>query len=134
MAENLKLYIGGEWTEGTGETFHELVSPATGEHIANVPLASAADIERAVAAARVAQDEFRHWSAFERAALMHRIADAVSESVAEIARIQTLEQGKPYHAESIDDIAEANQYFINAAEDVKRLEGRVIPTTDRNKR
>jgi succinate-semialdehyde dehydrogenase/glutarate-semialdehyde dehydrogenase len=134
MVENLKLYIAGEWTEGTGDSAHELISPATGEHIANVPLASPADIDRAIAAARVAQDEYRHWSAFERADLLHRIAEAVEQDAREIARIQTLEQGKPYHAESLDDIAEANEYFTNAAEDVKRLEGRVIPTTDRNKR
>ncbi|MDH3730202.1 MAG: aldehyde dehydrogenase family protein [Acidimicrobiia bacterium] len=134
MVETLKLYIGGEWTEGTGDSVHELISPVTGEHIANVPLASASDIDRAVAAARTAQDEFRHWSAFERAELLHRIADAVEPNSDEIARLQTLEQGKPYHAESIYDIGEANQYFINAAEDVKRLEGRVIPATDRNKR
>ncbi len=134
MVENLKLYIGGEWTEGTGDSVHALISPATGEHIADVPMASAADIDHAVAAARTAQDEFQHWSAFERAELLHRIADAVAQNSDEIARLQTLEQGKPYHAESINDIGEANQYFINAAEDVKRLEGRVIPTTDRNKR
>ncbi|MEE8330651.1 MAG: aldehyde dehydrogenase family protein [Acidimicrobiia bacterium] len=134
MVENLKLYIGGEWTEGTGDSVHELISPATGEHIANVPMASAADIDDAVAKALGAQDDFRHWSAFERAELLHRIANAVEQNSAEIARIQTLEQGKPYHAESIADIGEANQYFTIAAEDVKRLEGRVIPTTDRNKR
>jgi succinate-semialdehyde dehydrogenase/glutarate-semialdehyde dehydrogenase len=134
VAEDLKIYLAGEWTEGTGDSVHELVSPVTGEHIANVPLASTADIDRAVAAAQEAQDDFRHWSAFERAELLHRIADAVEENVEEIARIQTLEQGKPYHAESLDDIAEANEYFTNAAEDVKRLEGRVIPTTDRAKR
>ncbi|NQV06083.1 aldehyde dehydrogenase [bacterium] len=134
MVENLKLYLAGEWTEGTGDEVHELISPATGEHVANVPLAAPADIDRAVAAAREAQAEYRHWSAFERADLLHRIADAVESDVTEIARIQTLEQGKPYHAESVADIAEANQYFTNSAEDVKRLEGRVIPTTDRNKR
>ncbi len=134
VAEDLKLYVAGDWTEGTGDTVHELISPVTGEHIANVPLASPADIEHAVAAARDAQDEYRHWSAFERAELLHRVSDAVRDNVDEIARIQTLEQGKPYHAESLDDITEANEYFTNAAEDVKRLEGRVIPTTDRNKR
>lgn len=134
MAEMAKIYIAGEWTEGTGDDVHELVSPATGEHIATIPIASQADIDRAVAAARQAQEEFRHWSPFERADLCHRIADAVTELVAEIARLQTLEQGKPYHAESLDDIEEANQYFINAAEDIKRLGGEVIPTTDRNKR
>ena len=53
VAEDLKLYIAGEWSEGTGDAVHELVSPVTGEHIANVPLPSAADIDRAVAAAQV---------------------------------------------------------------------------------
>jgi succinate-semialdehyde dehydrogenase/glutarate-semialdehyde dehydrogenase len=134
MRRELELYIAGEWTEGTGDEVHELVSPATGEHIATVPIASQADVDRAVAAARAAQDEYRHWSAFERADLCTRIAGAVASNVAEIARIQTLEQGKPYHAESLGDIEEANQYFLNAAEDVKRLTGDVIPTSDRNKR
>ncbi len=134
MAEDLALYLAGEWTEGTGGSHHELLSPATGDHIANVPLASRHDIDGAVAVARAAQDEFRFWSAFERADLCHRIASAVEDLVPEVARIQTLEQGKPYHAESLDDIEEANQYFINAAEDVKRLSGENIPTTDRNKR
>jgi succinate-semialdehyde dehydrogenase/glutarate-semialdehyde dehydrogenase len=134
VAENLKLFIAGEWTEGTGDQHHELISPVTGEHIADVPLASAQDLDRAVAAARRATDEMRHWSAFERADLCLRIAAAIEPLEAEIARIQTLEQGKPYHAESLDDIAEANQYFYNAAEDVKRLAGEVIPTSDRHKR
>lgn len=134
MTEDLRIYLAGEWTEGTGTEIRAVHSPATGEHIANVPIASADDVDRAVAAAREAQDEYRHWTAIERAALMHRIADAVAEQIEEIARIQTLEQGKPYHAESLADIEEANQYFINAAEDVKRLKGEVIPTTDRNKR
>ncbi len=131
---DLEIYLAGEWTAGTGSHHHELISPVTGEHIANVPIASRGDVDRAVAAARRAQDEYRFWSAFERAELCHRIADAVEGLVEQIARIQTLEQGKPYHAESLDDIAEANQYFLNAAEDIKRLEGRNIPTTDRNKR
>ena len=134
MAKTLDLYIAGEWTPGTGDTHHRLMSPVTGEHIADVPLASAADIDRAVAAARSAQDEYRHWSVFERAALCIRIAAAIDTMVPEIARIQTLEQGKPYHAESLTDIAEANQYFLNAAEDVKRLSGEVIPTSARSKR
>ncbi len=134
MAEVVKLYIAGEWTEGTGAEVHPLHSPVTGEHIADVPLASPQDIDRAVAAARRAQDEFRHWSAIERAELNHRIAEAIQPLIADIARIQTLEQGKPYFAESLDDIEEANTYFTESAEDVKRLEGSVIPTSDRNVR
>jgi acyl-CoA reductase-like NAD-dependent aldehyde dehydrogenase len=131
---DLEIYLAGEWTHGTGDEVHQLVSPVTGEHIANVPIASPADIDRAILAANEAQDEYRHWTAIERAHLMHRIAEAVSENIDEVARLQTLEQGKPYHAESLDDIAEANEYFLNAAEDVKRLNGSVLPTSDRRKR
>ena len=134
MARDLEIYLAGEWTEGTGDGHHELISPVTGEHVANVPMASDADVDEAVTAARAAQEEYRFWSAFERAELCHRVAAAIEDLVPEIARIQTLEQGKPYHAESLADITEANQYFLNAAEDVKRLGGENIPTTDRNKR
>jgi len=134
MAETVKLYIAGEWTEGTGTAAHQLRSPGSGEHIADIPIASRIDIDRAVAAAREAHEDMRHWSAFERAELCARIAAEVEPLVEDIARIQTMEQGKPYHAESLDDIAEANEYFLNAAEDVKRLSGEVIPTSDRNKR
>ncbi len=134
MAEAVKLYIAGEWTEGTGTEVHQLVSPVNGEHIADIPIASRDDVDRAVAAARAAQDEYRHWSAIERAELNHRIAGAIEPLIEEVARVQTLEQGKPYHEESLADVDEANSYFSESAEDVKRLEGAVIPTTDRNVR
>ena len=76
----------------------------------------------------------RHWTAFERADLCLRIYELWQERVEEVARILTLEQGKPFHAEAIDDIAESGDYFQIAAEDVKRLSGDLIPTTERNRR
>ncbi len=76
----------------------------------------------------------RHWTAFERADLCLRIYKLWQERVDEVARILTLEQGKPFHAEAIDDIAESGDYFQIAAEDVKRLSGDLIPTTERNRR
>ncbi|HEY7563963.1 MAG TPA: aldehyde dehydrogenase family protein [Acidimicrobiia bacterium] len=134
MATDLKLFIAGEWTEGTGDGYYELHSPGTGEHLANVPRASAADVDRAVAAGRVATEEMRHWSAFERAELCLRAYELWQGRVEEIARILTKEQGKPFRAEAIDDIAESGDYLQIAAEDVKRLKGDLIPTTERNRR
>lgn len=134
MVETVKLFIAGEWTEGTGDAVHRLISPVTGAHIADIPIASRADVDHAVAAAQTAQDDYRHWSAIERAELNHRIAAAIEPLIEEIARTQTLEQGKPYHEESLGDITEANTYFTESAEDVKRLMGSVIPTTDRSVR
>ena len=134
MAEDLRLFIAGEWTEGSGEGHYEVTSPVTGEHIYNVPVASQGDIDRAVAAGREATEEMRHWTAFERAELCLRIYELWQERIEEVARILTLEQGKPLSAESIDDIAESADYFQIAAEDVKRLSGEYIPTTSRSRR
>lgn len=134
MPQDLKLFIAGEWTEGTGEGHYEVSSPVTGEHIYNVPIASQADMDRAVSAARLATDEMRHWTAFERAELCLRIYELWQHKIEEVARILTMEQGKPFTAEAIDDISEASDYFQIAAEDVKRLSGEVIPTTERNRR
>ena len=134
MATELKLFIAGEWTEGTGDDHYEVKSPVTGEHIYNVPKASQDDIDRAVAAAREATHEMRHWTAFERADLCLRIYELWQDKVEEVAKILTLEQGKPFHEESLDDIEESGDYFQIAAEDVKRLAGEVIPTTERNRR
>ena len=121
MTRDLKLLIDGEFTEGTGDEVYEVHSPVTGEHIANVPVASKADIDRAVAAARRATEEMRHWTAFERAELCLRIYELWQERIEDVARTLTLEQGKPYKSEAIDDIAESGDYFQIAAEDVKRL-------------
>jgi succinate-semialdehyde dehydrogenase/glutarate-semialdehyde dehydrogenase len=134
MAEDLRLFIAGEWTEGTGEGHYEVKSPVTGEHIYNVPIASQADIDRAVAAGHGATEEMRRWTAFERAELCLRVYELWQERIEDVARILTLEQGKPFAAESIDDIAESADYFHIAAEDAKRLAGEVIPTTERNRR
>ncbi|HKX76673.1 MAG TPA: aldehyde dehydrogenase family protein, partial [Acidimicrobiia bacterium] len=134
MTTDLKLFIAGEWTDGTGSESYQLRSPATGEHLANVPIASQADVDRAVAAGQAASEEMRHWSAFERAELCLRAYEIWQQRVEEVARILTLEQGKPYKAEAIDDIAESGDYLHIAAEDAKRLKGDLIPTTERNRR
>ena len=134
MVQDLKLFIAGEWTDGSGDDHYEISSPVTGEHIYNVPKASQADIDRAVAAAREATEEMRHWTAFERAELCLRIYDLWQGQIEHVARILTTEQGKPLAEESIDDIAESADYFQIAAEDVKRLAGEVIPTTERTRR
>lgn len=134
LSTDLKLFIAGEWTEGSGDGHYELRSPGTGEHLANVPLASTYDIDRAVAAARAATEEMRHWSAFERAELCLRAYEIWQDRIEDIARILTMEQGKPFKAEAIEDIAESGDYLHIAAEDAKRMKGDLIPTTERNRR
>jgi succinate-semialdehyde dehydrogenase/glutarate-semialdehyde dehydrogenase len=130
----LQNFIGGDWAEATGEDSREIVSPVSGEKLADVPNASEADIARAARAAREAQPRWGARTAWERAEVCHAIADLIEERKEDFARELSLEQGKPYVGEAIPDIEETAENFRIAAEDVKRMETAVIPSQDTNKR
>src|ERR671919_307227 len=130
----LQNFIGGDWVEATGESAREIVSPVTGEKLADAPNAGGEDIERAARAAREAQPAWAALSAWERAKVCHAIADLIEERLDDFARELALEQGKPYKAEAIPDIEETAENFRIAAEDVKRMESAIIPSQDVGKR
>ena len=130
----LQNFVGGSWVEATGDGVREVVSPVTGETLAEAPDASPEDVSRATRAARYAQPAWEALSVFERAEVMHRIADVLEERQEELARSLTLENGKPFKAEALDDITEMADNFRSSAEDAKRLESAVIPTQDAGKR
>jgi acyl-CoA reductase-like NAD-dependent aldehyde dehydrogenase len=130
----LKNFIGGDWVESTGEQVREIVSPVTGEKLADVPDASPEDVARAAKAAREAQPCWAALSAWDRAKVCHAIADLIDERLDDFARELSLEQGKPYKAEAIPDIEETAENFRIAAEDVKRMETAIIPSQDVGKR
>jgi succinate-semialdehyde dehydrogenase/glutarate-semialdehyde dehydrogenase len=130
----LRNFIGGDWVDATGDTAREVVSPVTGDKLADAPDASPADLDRAVAAARDAQPRWAALSAWDRAGVCHAIADLIDERREEFARELCLEQGKPYRAEGLPDIDETAENFRIAAEDVKRMESAIIPSQDVNKR
>jgi acyl-CoA reductase-like NAD-dependent aldehyde dehydrogenase len=130
----LRNFVGGDWVEASGDSSREIVSPVTGEKLADVPNASEEDIRRAARSAREAQPKWAALSAWDRAAVCHAIADLMEERKEEFARELSLEQGKPYVAEAIPDIEETAENFRIAAEDVKRMESAVIPSQDVNKR
>ncbi|MFL1380301.1 MULTISPECIES: aldehyde dehydrogenase family protein [unclassified Nocardiopsis] len=127
-----ELYLAGRYVAGEGDVV-PVTSPVTGEHLADPAQPSGAQIDRAVAAARRAYDDYSRWSTHERAALCHRIADGIRADREELARLTTLEQGKPIH-EARDDVEDSAAIFEDAAEDAKRLYGETIPSTDRDKR
>ncbi|WP_308465975.1 aldehyde dehydrogenase family protein [Rathayibacter soli] len=128
-----QLYINGEYTDGTSGQSVDIISPATGQRIASLPVPGRPELDRAVAAAREAQSAWRDVGVWQRAAICHRIGTELEKRVDELARLQTLEQGKPL-AESIADIKEAAQLFHLHAEDAVRLHGETMPSNDTNKR
>ncbi|MFL5955019.1 MAG: aldehyde dehydrogenase family protein [Gaiellaceae bacterium] len=127
------MFVDGRWTPSlSGETF-TADSPATGEAIGEVPQGARDDAQLAIGAANRAADSWSRTTAFERAALMHRVADAVEARRDELAHTLTLDQGKPLH-ESRDEVEELIAYWRNAAEDGKRLEGRLANSFTPGKR
>jgi succinate-semialdehyde dehydrogenase/glutarate-semialdehyde dehydrogenase len=130
----LSTHVAGRWEAAeSGETF-EATSPSTGERIATVPLGGRADARRAIDAAGSAAPGWAAASAFERAAVLGRIAAAIADRRDELARTLTLDQGKPLHAEAYDEVDELIRYFTMAEADATRLEGLILPSVDPNKR
>ncbi|MFE0801379.1 NAD-dependent succinate-semialdehyde dehydrogenase [Streptomyces sp. NPDC058812] len=123
----VRMYIAGEWCQGgTGRTA-PIVDPATEEVIGEVPLATTADLDRALDAAAAG---FRTWRATpvtERTRVLHAAADLISERAAEIGRISTQEQGKPLR-ESTGEARRTAGTLRWHADDARRAYGRIIPT------
>ena len=123
-----RLFIAGAWQEARAGAAIEATSPATGESIGQVAQGDRDDARRAVAAARAAFPGWAAATAFERAAALRRIADACERRRDELARVLTLDQGKPLHAESYDEVDELVAMWRGAAEDGLRIEGIVAPS------
>ncbi|HKC77755.1 MAG TPA: aldehyde dehydrogenase family protein, partial [Gaiellaceae bacterium] len=133
MADAARMFVDGAWAEAASGATFTASSPATGEAIAEVPEGDRDDAERAIAAANRAADGWAQAGAFERAAAMHRIADEVERRRDELTHTLTLDQGKPV-TEARDEVGELVAYWRNAAEDAKRLEGRVPNSVSGDKR
>jgi acyl-CoA reductase-like NAD-dependent aldehyde dehydrogenase len=119
------MFIDGEWCDAAGGATVEATSPATGESLGPVADGSRADAQRAVAAANAAFPAWAARTGFERAAFLHRVADACERRAGELARILTLDQGKPLKAEAEVEVGELIEFFRMAAEDGKRLTGTI---------
>lgn len=133
MTTTSSFFVNGAYVSGQGTGIVEVTSPSTGERAGAIPEAVAADVDAAVRAARAAQPAWAATNVWERAELCHRIGDELAKRVDELARLQTLEQGKPL-AESVADIEEAAKLFHLHAEDAVRLHGETLPSTDSSKR
>jgi acyl-CoA reductase-like NAD-dependent aldehyde dehydrogenase len=129
-----RMRIGNNWDDGSSGQFLEIVSPATGAVIGAVPLATRQDAARAVAAAVAAKPLIARMSVWDRSKLCLRVAAAIEARAEDLARLLTLEQGKPFHAEAKGEIAAAVTAFRNAAEQIKWLETAAFPLEDGNKR
>jgi 1-pyrroline dehydrogenase len=115
--------IGGEWVDASSGETMEVLNPSTGEVIAEVPRASAEDVDRAVQAAKKALVEWLETTPAERAEMLLKLADALDEHGDEIAELESLNVGKPLSS-ARDEIPVATdniRFFAGAA---RVLEGK----------
>jgi aldehyde dehydrogenase (NAD+) len=124
-----KLLINNRWIDSeSGKTF-ATINPSTGEEICQIAEADAADVEKAVKAARAAFERgpWRKMAASERGRLLHRLADLIEKHADELARLESVDNGKPFTiAKAVDVAASAGcyRYFAGWAD---KIHGKTIP-------
>jgi succinate-semialdehyde dehydrogenase / glutarate-semialdehyde dehydrogenase len=123
-----KAYVNGEFTSAaSGETF-EVHDPSSGQVVGVCPEMSRADVEQAVGAATEAFSAFRHTLARERASILMRWFDLMTENLDDLATLITWESGKPL-ADSRGEVAYAASFLRWFSEEAPRLYGDTIPAT-----
>lgn len=125
--EKLAMLIDGEWTAGSGSQSVPVVNPATEETLGELPLATAADLDRALEASRRGFEIWKAKPAVERQAVLEKTARLLEERRDAIARCCTLEIGKPLK-ESLMELDFVIGILRWYAEEGKRAYGRVIPS------
>jgi len=119
-------YIDGEFRSGTGDGELAVISPATGQELGRYQVASQDDVEQAIECAHRAFASWRQTGATQRSALLRKVAQEMRLDRDQLARQITLELGKPI-SESQKEVDVAAEMFEWAAEEARRLYGRVIP-------
>jgi succinate-semialdehyde dehydrogenase/glutarate-semialdehyde dehydrogenase len=122
---DLKLFIDGSWRAGEDRDHFTVINPVTGSGIAELPLATDADLDEALDAAARSWPEWRSTDVEKRAAILHKAADLLRERAEQIGRILTQEQGKIF-PEARAEVLGSAQLFDWYAEEIKRDYGRTL--------
>ena len=128
-----KCFINGEWVDSSsGETL-EVNNPASLEIIGNVPKCSTIETKAAINNANNAFQSWKETTAKERSIILRKWSELISENVDDLAKIMTIEQGKPL-AEAKGEILMGSSYIEFYAEEAKRVYGDIIPDPRPGKR
>ncbi|EAU00182.1 aldehyde dehydrogenase family protein [Campylobacter curvus] len=114
MAELLSkygLFINGEWRDAKNGATLKTYDPANGKFLAEIADATEEDVNDAVKAARAAFNKFRHSTVAERSHLLNKIADVIEANKEHLARVETMDNGKPIRETLNVDIPFAAEHF-----------------------
>ena len=123
----LALFIDGQFRSGEGRATEPVFNPAIAAPLADLPHATRADLDEALAAANRAFPAWAATTALERSAILRRAAQLIRDRIEAIAVIMTLEQGKPL-MESRSELHHAADIIDWYAEEGRRAYGRVVPS------
>jgi len=126
-------YLDGQWVQAKSGAMINVDNPATGEIIGRVPKLGGAETRQAIEAANRAFPAWSKRTAKERAAVLRRWFDLMMANQEDLARLMTLEQGKPL-AESKGEVAYAAAFLEWFGEEAKRVYGDTIPQHQADKR
>jgi aldehyde dehydrogenase (NAD+) len=125
-----KLLINGKWVNSaSGKTF-PTINPSTGEVITQIAEADAVDVDRAVIAARAAFETGawrRQMTASQRGAMINRLADLIEKHADELAQLESLDNGKPYHVARAADLPLTIACYRYYAGWADKIQGKTIP-------
>jgi succinate-semialdehyde dehydrogenase/glutarate-semialdehyde dehydrogenase len=129
----LYMIIDGERVGAGDRRTHKVVNPATGETLGELPLANADDLDRALDTARRGFASWRNSTPHERSTVLHGAARLMAERADELARVATMEEGKPFHEARIEVMMNVGLFNFYAGE-THRIYGRTLvrPTGHRS--
>jgi aldehyde dehydrogenase (NAD+) len=124
-----RLMINNQWVEASSGRSFPTINPATGDEICQVAEADAPDVNRAVSAARAAFDRgpWRRMAAAERGRLLNKLADLIEKNAEELARLESLDNGKPYKVALSADLPLTIACYRYYAGWADKIQGRTIP-------
>lgn len=111
LQEKYDLFINGEFVKSSGNETLEVFNPATGKKLSTITDATKEDVDMAVKAARKAFNKFKHSTVSERSAILNRIADIIDENKEFLAKVETMDNGKPIRETMNVDIPYAAEHF-----------------------
>jgi len=128
-----QCYINGQWLDANNAAIIEVTNPATGETLGSTPDMGADETQAAIDAANTALPAWRALTAKERAVKLRKWFDLMMENQDDLAKIMTLEQGKPL-TEAKGEVAYAASFIEWFGEEAKRIYGDTIPGHMQDKR
>ena len=120
-------YVDGQWIHGSSKANIEVDNPSSGQIVGKVPRLGGAETRQAIESAHRALKPWSGKTAKERAAILRRWFDLVLENQEDLARLMTIEQGKPL-AESLGEIRYGASFVKWFAEEARRINGSTIPS------